>query len=262
MLKYMHRLFMMEFREEPHGRARATKERPVKGMVITFYADRGRAELAGIQMWLTILNSHPLDWVKPSRDAWAIDLDCLKHYFEANPDTAYGYGSLPVQWPSFFTGSVDVLPEWETVPKEEGSNRLNFYLHEDEIVSAKAAPKSKYREARVGDVYNIHGPAIAVGPNATAYKSAATQNNGAKAEIDLAALTIELEKLRAAVAQHAQEAEEQVQVGVVAAASIAAKNGEREKVMSYISQMGKWTLGVAEKIGVGVATKLIMQAIG
>ncbi|MDM0002752.1 hypothetical protein QTI24_29435 [Variovorax sp. J22P240] len=89
----------------------------------------------------------------------------------------------------------------------------------------------------------------------------ATFQNNALPEVDLGALSAELEELRQAVAQRAEGAEQQEQLGLVASATIAAMKGDRDKVASTLANMSKWTLSVAEKLGVGVATKLITQIL-
>ncbi len=49
-------------------------------------------------------------------------------------------------------------------------------------------------------------------------------------------------------------------MGSVAAAEAAARDGDGAKVYEYLKAAGKWTLAIAEKIGVGIAKDAIEKA--
>ena len=80
--------------------------------------------------------------------------------------------------------------------------------------------------------------------------------------IDYLQLAKELAQLRAAMKQEAEgTAEQDEAIGAVAAAEKAATQGDGTTVLGHLKTAGKWTLGVAEKIGVAVAAKAIASAM-
>ena len=60
----------------------------------------------------------------------------------------------------------------------------------------------------------------------------------------------------------ATEAGHFVEMGAIAAAEIEARKGNGERVLEALSRAGKWSLDVAGKIGVGVATAALKSALG
>ena len=86
----------------------------------------------------------------------------------------------------------------------------------------------------------------------------------APVEFDMAELAKELSALRKAMKKHAdpEKAEHDEAIGDIAKAETAAKAGDTSKVMEALKSAGKWSLEVGEKIGVGVATKVITSALG
>jgi hypothetical protein len=111
------------------------------------------------------------------------------------------------------------------------------------------------------DTYNIHGQAGAVGKNAHAhditFQQAWNQSN-----IDLPRLAEELTRLRAAMKQETEGTREQDKaIVVVADAEEAAINGDGPTTLQHLKAAGKWALGIAEKIGVTVATEAIKRAM-
>jgi hypothetical protein len=111
------------------------------------------------------------------------------------------------------------------------------------------------------DTYNIHGQTGAVGPKAHAHDMTfqQVQNQGA---LDLPRLVEELAQLRAAMKQETEgTAEQDEAIGAVAAAGKAASQGDDRTMLRHLKAAGKWTLGVAEKIGVAVAAEAIKRAM-
>jgi uncharacterized protein YjbI with pentapeptide repeats len=111
------------------------------------------------------------------------------------------------------------------------------------------------------DTYNIHGQAGAVGKNAHAhdmtFQQAWNQSN-----IDLTRLAEELTRLRAAMKHETQGTREQDKAIVaVADAEEAAIKGDGPTTLQHLKTASKWALGVAEKIGVTVATEAIKRAM-
>jgi hypothetical protein len=75
-----------------------------------------------------------------------------------------------------------------------------------------------------------------------------------KEHIDLPTLAEELSMLRDELQKSAKNAEDYVEIGAIARAEIEAQKGDGPKALSALAEVGKWTLSVAEKIGIGVAT--------
>ena len=118
------------------------------------------------------------------------------------------------------------------------------------------------QELTVGDQYKV-GQAGAVGPNSHAHDLTFQQVwNEAGANLDLEVLASELAQLRQALRHSATSAEEDAATGEVALAEVAANQKDGPKALAHLKNAGKWALGVAEKIGVGVATAAIKSAIG
>jgi hypothetical protein len=86
--------------------------------------------------------------------------------------------------------------------------------------------------------------------------------NEAGPKLDLNVLAEELSTLRPALKAAATSAADDAAVGEVASAEVAAKENDGPKTLAHLKNAGKWALGVAEKIGVGVATAAIKTAMG
>jgi hypothetical protein len=114
----------------------------------------------------------------------------------------------------------------------------------------------------MGDVYSA-GQVAAQGPNSQAssnvFQQVWSQN---QEKIDVNALHNELSKLRNTLKESANSPEEIVELSAIAEAEIAAKNGEGPKIFEYLSKAGKWSLNVAEQIGVEIAAAVIRQSLG
>jgi hypothetical protein len=109
------------------------------------------------------------------------------------------------------------------------------------------------------DTYNIPGQAGAVGPGAHAHDNTFQQIQGG---IDLPKLAQELGRLRDAMKGEATGTREQDKaIGAVADAEEVAGKGDGPAALRYLKGAGKWTLGVAEKIGVAVAVDAIKRAM-
>jgi hypothetical protein len=82
------------------------------------------------------------------------------------------------------------------------------------------------------------------------------------AQPDLNKLAGELAQLRTAMRSQAKEVEDDLKVAAVAEAEKAAKEGNGPATLEALKSAGGWALGVAEKIGVGVAIAAIKTAMG
>ena len=118
------------------------------------------------------------------------------------------------------------------------------------------------QEVTMGDRYEANQVG-AQGPHAHAHDMTFNQVwNQTKDQIDLPTLAKELNALRNEMQKSAKEAEDFSEIGTVATAEIEAQKGDGPKVLSTLAKAGKWTLSLAEKIGVGVATAAIKAACG
>jgi hypothetical protein len=86
--------------------------------------------------------------------------------------------------------------------------------------------------------------------------------NEAGGKIDLAQLASQLATLRSALRNEPTSAEQDVAIGAVAQAETAAAAKDGPGALAHLRSAGKWALGVAEKIGVDVATGAIKAALG
>jgi hypothetical protein len=114
----------------------------------------------------------------------------------------------------------------------------------------------------MGDKY-IVGQAGAVGPSAHA--SGITFNqiwNQIEGTVDLPQLAKELAVLRQSMKNESTEPDQDIAIGAIAAAEQAAKSGNGPKALEFLKSAGKWSLDVAQKIGVGIATVAIKNALG
>jgi hypothetical protein len=127
----------------------------------------------------------------------------------------------------------------------------------------EANTRQQYVEVVMGDQYNVSGQAGAVGPQAHAHDMTLTQVwNQLENQLDLAKLADELHQLRQAMEREASEPGHKLAAGAVAAAEQSARQKEGPQALEYLKSAGKWALGVAEKIGVNVASAAIKGALG
>jgi hypothetical protein len=119
------------------------------------------------------------------------------------------------------------------------------------------------KEQIMGDKYTV-GQAGAVGPQSHAHDMNFNQlwQQGADEKIDLTTLATELSLLRSKLKEEATEPHQDAAVGAIASAEVAAKEGKGPEALEHLAKAGKWALGVAEKIGVGVATAALKEALG
>lgn len=113
-----------------------------------------------------------------------------------------------------------------------------------------------------GDKYEA-GQAAAQGPNATAYGNTFNQVwQQTKGSVDLNMLEQDLKKLKAEMLASASEPEHYAEISAIASAEKEAAKGDGEKSYEWLAKAGKWSLEVAEKIGVGVAVAALKPLLG
>jgi hypothetical protein len=118
-------------------------------------------------------------------------------------------------------------------------------------------------EVVMGDRYDVHGQAAAVGPNAhvhdATFNQIWTQSAG---NIDLPALAEQLSQLRTALRAEAKSPEDDQIVAEVGQAELAARNGNGPAAIRHLRGAGQWALGVATSIGVAIAVAAIKASTG
>jgi hypothetical protein len=113
------------------------------------------------------------------------------------------------------------------------------------------------KEITMGDSYSANQVG-AQGTNAHAHNISFNQIWNQNAEkFDIKTLENELSKLRGELKNKADTPEQLSELGMVANAEIEAKKGNGAKILKYLSKTGKWTLEVAEKIGVNIVIAAI-----
>lgn len=112
------------------------------------------------------------------------------------------------------------------------------------------------------DTYNT-GQAGAVGPHSHAHDMTFQQVwSASQGQIDLPRLAAELSELRKAMKQEASSTDQDIALGEVAAAEVAASKGDGPKALQHLKAAGKWAFDVATKIGTGVAVVALKTVLG
>ena len=137
----------------------------------------------------------------------------------------------------------------------EGANRLRE-------LKMKAKPQSSHSTIIHGDQYINNGTAGAIGPHSTGTITVQQQWTVIKNEIDLNALTGELEQLRRHLQQSASSSFDYQKLALLSEAEEHAKKHEGSKAMEALSKAGKGALDVAKDIGTEIAAKVIAKAMG
>ena len=114
----------------------------------------------------------------------------------------------------------------------------------------------------MGDQYINKGNAGYVGRDGKIENTTINQvDNKTINEIDLVKLGEELTKLRNELNTLARKPEQFSEMGEIASAEVAAKSGDRSKVLKHLCKAGQWALDVATKIGVTVAAAAIKASM-
>jgi len=141
---------------------------------------------------------------------------------------------------------------------------LVYGVYDSQELDKKSIIINKFEGKLIfNDNYDIQGQAAAVGPQAHAHDINFNQIwQQSKTGIDLKELLGQLGTLRERLAAEATEARHYVDIGSIASAEEAAKADDGAKALECLSKVGKWGLGVAEKIGVPVVIAAIKSAMG
>ncbi len=143
---------------------------------------------------------------------------------------------------------------------------LNAWVHKKEgMIGRQSSARPNViigGDLNVGDKY-IADQAGAMGPKAHAHAISFHQIKAKQlGQIDMRVLATELASLRREMRQTAQEAEQDIATGEIAAAETAAHKGDTEGVLLHLKNAGKWAFDVATKIGVSVASEAIKKSAG
>lgn len=115
-----------------------------------------------------------------------------------------------------------------------------------------------------GDTFNVAGDAAVVaGRGSHVHDVDFTKLwSGAESQIDLELLARDLSILREELKKEPLSPEQDVSVGAVAAAEMAAQNGDGATALENLAKAGTWVLEVAQKVGVAVAVAASKAALG
>jgi hypothetical protein len=139
----------------------------------------------------------------------------------------------------------------------EGRNRLRELK-----MKIKAKPQSSHSTIIQGDQFNNYGIAGAIGPNSVAAITLQQQLTAIQNEIDLNALTGELEQLRKHLQQSASSSSDYRQLALLSEAEEHVKKRDGSKAVEVLSKLGKGALNVTKDIGTEIAAKVIARSIG
>jgi len=131
----------------------------------------------------------------------------------------------------------------------------------EQFLAQNLSFQQQITEQIMGDKYEV-GQAGAVGPNAHGHDMQFNQIwHKSSEQIDLSQLHNELSVLRNELKNQAATPEQDIVVGSIAEAELAAKEGNGPQVMKHLARAGKWAIEVAETIGTRVAAEVIAKSI-
>lgn len=113
-----------------------------------------------------------------------------------------------------------------------------------------------------GDQFNNYGQAGAIGPQSVGAIDLQQRCAAINNQVDLNALTDQLEQLRKYLQQSASSSSDYHRLALLSEAEEHAKNKEGGKAMEVLSKVGGNALGVAKDIGTEIAAKVIAKAMG
>jgi hypothetical protein len=130
-------------------------------------------------------------------------------------------------------------------------------------IQALQQKASRTQDTIMGDKYEIHGQAGAVGPHAHVHDVDFVQLwNHVSPSTEVDKLAEELSRLREAMRARATAPEHDVAIGAVASAEIEAQEGRGPRLLEHLSKAGKWALDCARELGVQMAAEAIKRASG
>jgi hypothetical protein len=160
------------------------------------------------------------------------------------------------------------------IPDEDFWSAIEAYKHSPEekgplayqIIAAPQAvvqihspnARARTRGDKMRDKY-IARQVGAQGANARSHNNQFLEfSNGS---IDTKTLGEQLATIRNEMKRHASSAEDDLAIGAVASAELAATKGDAEGAMKYLKQAGKWAFDIATKLGTDLASKVISHSL-
>jgi len=146
--------------------------------------------------------------------------------------------------------------------KEYDPQELVYGIYSRQELESKHFHFPNAKEVTMGDKYET-GQAGAVGPGSHAHDINFNQFwQQQKNDIDINLLANDLKILREQLLENAQSPEHYAEIGDIAKAETEANQGNGSKALEYLAKAGKWTWGIAEKTGVGVAIAAAKAKLG
>lgn len=139
----------------------------------------------------------------------------------------------------------------------EGTNRMRELK-----MKMKAKPLLSNSTIIQGDQYINNGIAGAIGPSSVGTINVQQRWTAIQNEIDLNALTSELEQLKKHLQQSALSSSDFQRLALLSEAEEHAKKRDGSKAMEVLSKVGKGALDVAKDIGTEIAAKVIAKSMG
>jgi hypothetical protein len=113
----------------------------------------------------------------------------------------------------------------------------------------------------VREQYIVHGAAGVVGPGATLQGDFLAWSQCSFGEEQLEDLSDELALLTDALRGESERSDIDATAGAIAAAESAARRGDGVTTLTHLRSAGRWCLGIAEKVGVPLATEALKRAL-
>jgi hypothetical protein len=113
-----------------------------------------------------------------------------------------------------------------------------------------------------GDQFNNFGQVAAMGTLSVGTINLQQQWTAIQNEVDLNALTCELEQLRRHLQQNASSSSDYQRLALLSEAEEHAKKHDGSKALEVLSKVGKGALDVAKDIGTEIAAKVIAKSMG
>jgi hypothetical protein len=153
-----------------------------------------------------------------------------------------------------------------SVKDPEAIERYTQMQLEAGVLGGRYEPQTRHQftEVIMGDKNIVSGGQVgAIGSQAHAHDMTFNQIwNQVSNTIDLSKLAEQLGRLQQEMEVSSTEPEHKLAAGAVAAAKLSAEKQDGPKVVQYLKSAGKWTLGVAEKLGLEIAKEALKGALG
>lgn len=163
--------------------------------------------------------------------------------------------------------TLEHLGEKTYIPEGTGKKYSVKDLLGSVYVESIIPTKIQYGDTIIGDKHQYWAEQVigAQGPNAQGNVNVQSLNQiwqDYECKIDFSKLVEDLKQLKAEMKNEADSPEQFESVTNIAHAQEFAEKKDGKETLKYLSKAGKWSLGVAEKLGVGVAIEALKVALG